>query len=35
MVEPEFRVLSEGGVTAPRGFLAGAVYAGLQLPAPS
>ena len=34
MVEPEFRVLSEGGVTAPRGFLAGAVYAGLQLPAP-
>src|SRR3954454_13461993 len=34
MVEPEFRVLSEGGVTAPRGFLAGAVYAGLQQPAP-
>jgi glutamate N-acetyltransferase/amino-acid N-acetyltransferase len=34
MVEPEFRVLSEGGVTAPQGFLAGAVYAGLQLPAP-
>src|SRR5437763_4226569 len=34
MAEPEFRALSGGGVTAPRGFLAGAVYAGLQQPAP-
>jgi glutamate N-acetyltransferase / amino-acid N-acetyltransferase len=34
MVEPDLRVLSEGGVTAPRGFLAGAVYAGLQQPSP-
>ena len=34
MAEPDLRVLSDGGVTAPRGFLAGAVYSGLQLPAP-
>ncbi len=33
MAEPALRML-DGGVTAPRGFLAGAVYAGLQLPAP-
>jgi glutamate N-acetyltransferase/amino-acid N-acetyltransferase len=30
----DVRVLADGGVTAPQGFLAGAVYAGLQQPAP-
>jgi glutamate N-acetyltransferase/amino-acid N-acetyltransferase len=30
----EFRALADAGVTAPQGFLAGAVYAGLQQPAP-
>src|SRR3954469_377425 len=34
MVATDPRVLPEGGVTAPHGFLAGAVYAGLQQPAP-
>jgi glutamate N-acetyltransferase/amino-acid N-acetyltransferase len=34
MVATEFRVLADGGVTAPAGFVAGAVYSGLQLPSP-
>ncbi|HZS02680.1 MAG TPA: bifunctional glutamate N-acetyltransferase/amino-acid acetyltransferase ArgJ [Chloroflexota bacterium] len=34
MIATDFRVLADGGVTAAEGFLAGAVYAGLQLPAP-
>jgi glutamate N-acetyltransferase / amino-acid N-acetyltransferase len=34
MIATEFRVLADGGVTAAQGFLAGAVYSGLQLPAP-
>src|SRR3954451_8418551 len=34
MIATEFRVLADGGVTAAGGFLAGAVYSGLQLPAP-
>ncbi|HEY7064673.1 MAG TPA: bifunctional glutamate N-acetyltransferase/amino-acid acetyltransferase ArgJ [Chloroflexota bacterium] len=35
MIATEFRVLTDGGVTAPAGFLAGAVYCGLQLPTPA
>jgi glutamate N-acetyltransferase/amino-acid N-acetyltransferase len=31
---PDLDVVAEGGVTSPQGFLAGAVYAGLQQPAP-
>jgi glutamate N-acetyltransferase/amino-acid N-acetyltransferase len=34
MVATEFRVVADGGVTAPAAFLAGAVYSGLQLPTP-
>ncbi len=34
MAATDWRVLPDGGVTAPAGFLAGAVYAGLQQPAP-
>ncbi len=34
MAARDFRVLADGGVTAPQGFLAGAVYAGLQQPLP-
>jgi hypothetical protein len=34
MVATYLRVLAGSGVTAAQGFLAGAVYAGLQLPAP-
>ncbi len=34
MVATDFRVLAGEGVTAPQGFLAGAVYSGLQLPSP-
>jgi glutamate N-acetyltransferase / amino-acid N-acetyltransferase len=34
MVATDFRVLADGGVTAAEGFLAGAVYSGLQLPGP-
>jgi glutamate N-acetyltransferase / amino-acid N-acetyltransferase len=34
MVATEFRVLADAGVTAPEGFEAGAVYAGLQQPSP-
>lgn len=34
VTSPEFQTITGGGVTSPRGFLAGAVYAGLQHPQP-
>ncbi len=34
MIATELRPIADGGITAPEGFLAGAVYAGLQQPAP-